>query len=162
MRAEAFAASKVGFLGMILIGLCSLLLGLMSRFLSLEPIIYFAAMAGVLFPMVMVTAGAMTWWALENPGDILERPRKSRENLALYSLSAGIVAALGGAFLWTLIAMMPLNGVFPADRLLAYVGAPTLNLYLELTILMAAYVTLSIIGGVLYDIVMPAEDGFRF
>jgi len=159
MRAEAFAASKVGFLGIVLIGLCSLLLGLMSSFFSLDSVIYFAAMAGVLFPMVMVAAGAFTWWILENPGSILERPRRSQENLAIYSLASGIIAAIGGGFLWTSIAMMPLN---PAGKLLSYFGAPSLGLFLELIILFTAYVTLSIIGGVLYDIVMPVEDGFRF
>lgn len=75
------AAFKVGVFGVILIGLCSLLFELLSRLVSLDPIVYFAAMAGVLVPMVMVMTGALARWASQDPWLFAGRPGRARFNV---------------------------------------------------------------------------------
>jgi hypothetical protein len=138
-----------------LIGLCSLSFGLLSRLVSLDPIVYFASMAGVMAPMVMVMAGALAQWASQNPGLFAERPRGGAHEAVLPSLIAGLMTACGSALLFLLALAVPLDGVFPPARLWIYPGNPDMYVYLEVAVLLAAYVALSVIGGVLYGIVVP-------
>ncbi len=143
---------------MILIGLCSLLLGLMARSFSLEPMVFISAMAGVLCPLVMVTVGALALWVRENPIDHFELQEIDRKNSVLSSLAAGLLTASGGAFLLGITLVLPLKGVLPEDGFLAYVSGLDIYGYMEIVILIATYVALSAIGGVLYGIVFPAEE----
>jgi hypothetical protein len=160
--AEDLAVSKVGLFGMILIGMCSLLLGLMIRFFSLEPMVFIAAMAGVLFPMVMVTVGALALWARENPVEYYEFPERCQKKSVLASLAAGLLTASGGTFLLGLTLLLPLKGILPDDGLWTYISSFNIVGYLEIVILIVTYVALSGIGGMLYTIVFPAEEDGTF
>ena len=116
MWPEARAAINVGVFGIILIGLCSLSFGLLSRLVSLDPIVYFASMAGVMTPMVMVMAGALAQWASQNPGLLAEQPRGGAHEAVLPSLIAGLMTACGSALMFLLALAAPLDGVFPSAR----------------------------------------------
>jgi hypothetical protein len=155
MWPEASAAIKAGIFGAILIGLCSLLFGLLSSLILLEPIVYFASMAGVMAPMVMVIVGALAMWASQNTGLFAERPRNGVHGAVLPSLIAGLMTAGGSALLFLLALAVPPEGVFPSDMLWIYFGNLDAYGYLEILVLLAAYVALSVIGGVLYGIVVP-------
>jgi hypothetical protein len=152
MRAELVAASRAGIFGIVLIGLCSLLLGLLVQLFSLEPIVYFVSMAGVLFPAVMVTAGMLARWASEDMG--IAREHNEAAGRVAASLTGGLVAVLGGALLCILTLMSPLNSVLPVDRLWMLLSGLGAFGYLELAVLFTAYVAMSVIGGMLYDIVV--------
>jgi hypothetical protein len=155
----AEAAIKVGIFGMVLVGLCSLLLGIMIRLFSLDPIVYFAAMAGVLFPAVTVAAGMLALWASESPLDLPQGGVKRRISS---SLTAGIVTVFGGALVWLLSLALTLKDVFPISMLSAATASPGLSIFIEISVLIAAYIALSVIGGVLYCIVVPGEKTPRF
>ncbi len=137
-------------------------LGLLSQLVSLDPIVYFAAMAGVMAPMVMVMAGALALWASQNPGLLVERPRGGANKAVLSSLIAGLMTAGGSAFLFLLALAVPLDGVFPSGRLWIYAGNLDAYGYLEIAVLLAAYVALSVIGGMLYGIVAPEEKHYVY
>jgi len=138
---------------MVLIGLCSLMLGLMSRLVPMEPIVYFASMAGVLLPAIMVTAGMLARWASEDMG--IAREHNGADGRVAASLTGGLVAVLGGALLCILTLMSPLNGVLPVDRLGTLLSGLGAVGYLELAVLFTAYVAMSVIGGLLYGIIVP-------
>jgi hypothetical protein len=163
MRSDAYAAFKVGVFGIILVGLSSLLFGLLSRLVALDPIVYFAAMAGVMVPMVMVMAGALALWASQNPGLLVERPGGGAGGIpVLPSLIAGLIVIAGAAFLFLLALALPLEGVFPTGRLSIYAENLDAYGYLEIAVLLAAYVALAVIGGMLYGIVVPEEKHFVY
>lgn len=159
MRPEITAAFNVGVFGIILIGLCSLSFGLLSRLVSLDPIVYFASMAGVMAPMVMVMAGALAQWASQNTGLLAERPRGGAHGAVLPSLIAGLMTACGSALMFLLALAAPLDGVLPPAGPGIFPGNLDIYVYLEVAVLLAAYVALSVIGGVLYGIVVPGAGG---
>ncbi len=142
------AASRAGVFGMVLIGLCSLILGLMSRIVPMEPMVYFASMAGVLFPAAMVAAGMLARWASEDMG--ISRGRTNVGPIA--SLTAGLVAVTGGAILCIFTLISPLSGVLRAGLSVE----PGATGYLGLAVLFTAYLAISVIGGALYAIVVPS------
>ena len=156
MRTEAYAAFKVGVFGVILVGLCSMSLGLLSQLAGLDPIVYFASMAGVMIPLIMVVAGALALWASETPGLLEGRRRGGAYDAALPPLIAGLMTTAGAAGLFLLALAMPLEGFFPSGSLWIYFGNLDLYGYLEIAVLLVAYVALAVIGGVLYGIVIPA------
>ncbi len=159
MRAEVREASKAGIFGVILIALSSLLLGLLCRLFSLDPIIYFACMAGVLFPMGMIAAGMLSRWVSEICWDI---PQDIHRNSLGSSLTAGVVTAFGGSLAWLFTIVLTLNDMFPVGRLSSTLTGPGPGVFIELAVLLAAYMALSVIGGILYGIVVPEEKGLRF
>jgi hypothetical protein len=144
---ETATAWRSGIFGMILIGLSSLLLGLMSRFLSLDPIVYFAAMAGVLVPAVMVAAGALARWSS------LERATLGA------SLASGLVTLLGGA---SLCFMTLAISQYSPYRLAAYFSGIDTYGSLGILVLFAAYLALSAIGGLIYGYIFPAEKTMNY
>ncbi len=162
MQPGVRAAFKVGIFGIILVGLCAMSLGLLCGLFSLDPIVYFASMAGVLVPMIMVLAGALALWASRSPGLFAERRRPRRRQSVLPPLIAGLVTEAGAAILFLLALAVPLEGLFlPLDRLSTYFGNLDAYGYLEIAVLIVAYLALAVIGGVLYDIVVP-EDIARY
>jgi hypothetical protein len=144
------AALQAGVLGTVLAGLGSLLLGVASDIFTAGPLIYVAGMAGVLFPLVMVFAGALAWWASEAPGTGAGRLAPS--------LAAGLITVAGGGLICILTLAVPAKLFSGGDPILG-----TLNLgaggYAAVLVLGAAYVALAVIGGVLYGLIFPAEGG---
>ncbi len=150
---EAKAAIKVGIFGIILIGLCSMSLGLMSQLISLDPIVYVSYMAGVMTPMVMVLMGALALWASESSGLFEERRRAGRPEAMATSLIAGLTTTAGAAFLFLLALSIPLEGIFPVGKPWIYLEGSDAYSYMGVAVLLAAYVALAVIGGALYGIV---------
>jgi len=150
MRVNASAALQAGVMGTVLTGLGSLLLGIVSDIFTGGPLIYVAAMAGVLFPLVMVSAGAMAWWASEAPGAGAGRLASS--------LAAGLITVAGGGLICILTLAVPARLFSSGDPI---AGTLSLNAggYAGVLVLAAAYVALAVIGGVLYGLIFPAEGG---
>ena len=155
MIAKAMAASKVGLFGVILTGLGSLLLGIFSNFFSTGPMIYVAAMAGVLFPLVMVASGAMAMWASETPID-------GGEGHIVSSLAAGLITEAGGSILCALTLAFPINSVFSGQKPIIDSLDLSWGGYVGIVVLIAAYIALAAIGGVLYRLMFPADGSGIF
>lgn len=96
------------------------------------------------------------------PLAVAERPQGGPGEPVLTSLAAGLLTAAGSAFLFLLTLAAPPNGVFPSDRLWIYLGGLNVYGYLEIAVLLVAYVALSVIDGILYGIVVPEEKSFVF
>ncbi len=154
MWPEAKAAFKAGIFGIILAGLCSMTLGLLSGLVPVGPIVCFASMAGVMIPMVMVVAGALAVWASQSPGLFIERPRGKPYKAVAASLVAGLTTTAGAALMFALALAVSPGKVFPE-----WIRLEGLNTYgyLGVAVLLAAYVALAAIGGILYGIVVPEE-----
>lgn len=158
MRADALEAVKAGIFGAILIGLSSLLSGIFTQLFFLDPIIYFTIMAGVLFPAMMVTAGILAWWASDSPfADPGLRP-DGNDRIVL-SLTSGMVTALAGSILWLFTLEVAFDNIFrvPAMTL----ASPEWCILIGLAVLLTAYTALSVIGGILYDIIVRREKPIR-
>lgn len=73
------------------------------------------------------------------------------------SLVAGLTTSVGAAMLLVLVLAVPLEAIFPAGSFQAYFAASGASDYLGAVMLATAYVTLAVIGGVLYGIVVPGR-----
>jgi hypothetical protein len=142
------AILAIGLFGAILIGVSSLLLGSMVRLISLSPIVYFAAMAGVLFPAAMVFSGMLAMWSSDGHGGL--------KSLICRTLAAGCLTATGGLLLWLATFPVADNGL-PSILLGDEIHRP--ELWAELCVLAAAYLALPVIGGILYSLVVPEDSG---
>lgn len=129
------------FCGLVL-GFCFLLSGLLWRALSLDPLVPFSMMAGVLVPAVMAASGMLARWAASSPFD--ERPPGST---SMASLASGFVTALSGAGLCGLMLALS-ESVFPRAYVISLDAA-------GLTVIFAAYMAVSVISGELYPVVFP-------
>jgi len=145
------AALKVGVFGVVLMGLCSLLLGIISNFFTEGPMIYVAAMAGVLFPMVMVAAGGLAWWVSETPA--------GGSGHVAYSLMAGLITVFGGGALCAVTLVLPMNDFFSGGKPIIDSLSSGWDAYLGIFVLIAAYIVLAAIGGILYRLIFPAQGG---
>lgn len=136
------AAIHTGIFCGLLIGFCFLLSGLMGRTLSLDPLVTFSMMAGVLVPASMVASGMLARWAMDSPFD--ERRHGSP---ALASLASGLTTALSGALLCYLM-LAASKSVFP----FAYSFTIDARAAPGLALVLGAYVAMSAIGGELYGL----------
>lgn len=152
------SAFKAGIFCVILAGLCLLLSSLFSRAFSLDPIVYFGAMSGVLMPAVMVASGILGRWASQSHCLFQER---SDIDPALASLASGLVTVFGSILLCYLMLAVPFSGVLPSDGLWGHPDSFDVYGYMEVAVLFAAYLALAVIGGVLYDVVVRGEKALR-
>ncbi|BAI60431.1 hypothetical protein MCP_0359 [Methanocella paludicola SANAE] len=136
------SAIHTGIFCGLLIGFCFLLSGLTWRALSLDPLVPFSMMAGVLVPATMVVSGMLARWAASSPFD--ERPPGST---SMASLASGLVTALSGAGLCGLMLALS-ESVFPPAYAISMDAA-------GLGVIFVAYVAMSAIGGELYGVMFP-------
>jgi hypothetical protein len=132
----------------ILAGLCFLLAGLMGRAFSLDPIVPFSMIAGVLGPLVMVTAGMLARWSSQDPFDEMQP-----DSPAITSLAAGLLTAIPGAMICFLMQAISRDTVFSSVFLPGFdAGA-----WPGLAMLLAAYLAFSVIGSEVYWIIFTAQ-----
>ena len=137
-------AARTGIFCAIMAGMCFLASGIMGRALSLDPLVSFAMMAGVLTPMVMLASGMLSRWALYSPFT-----NSLQGSPALSSMTSGVITASCSLVVVGLMLVLSRNEIFPSvdiSGLDAYVLPGAL-------VILGAYVALSVIGGELYSLI---------
>jgi len=137
-------AIRTGIFCAIVAGICFLLSGLMGRALSLDPLVSFSMMAGVLTPMVMVFSGMLARWAGHRPYS-----ESLPDSPLMASLASGLTTAALSAIIFISILTLSENAVFPGIGLLG-LDMPALP---GVAALFAAYVAMAVIGGELYGLI---------
>jgi hypothetical protein len=145
-------AIEAGIFGVVLMSVCSMSLGLLSRLASLDPIVYFASLAGVMAPLVMVTVGGLARWASNSPFRPAGAPGGP---VVAASLVAGLASTAGAALLFALALMVCPGGVFFSGMPWTRTGSLNAYGWMEVAVLLASYVALAVIGGLMYGIVAP-------
>lgn len=129
------AAATAGIFCALLAGYSFLITGLMGRAFSLDPIVPFSMIAGVLTPMVMVVSGMLARWS--SPG--------LPETTAMTSLASGALTAVLGAILCSLMVTISPGNILP------YLPGFDATALPGLAVLLGAYLTFSMIGGAIYE-----------